>query len=97
MNPEEVEIKYKGKTIKLSEAPEDSECELVSPVYSSDVLTALVDGKEYSVKLDNYVEADSIVWSYDGEEALPKNTKSGDLDASKLKVLLHIRTVHLRA
>lgn len=88
VNPEDVTIGYKGKDYKLSELPEGVEYDIVSPVYSSDILTVSVEGEEYSVKMDNYVPASGTSWVYGGKEVLPKGTKSGDLDIKKLKGMI---------
>lgn len=83
--PEIITVEYKGKDYKLTELPDKVEYELVTPVYCSDVVTVRVDGEEYSATLDNYVPSTEIRWTYDGDEYFANGTKSGDLDASKLK------------
>lgn len=84
-----ISVDYDGERRKLNELPRNVGYELGSPMYRSDVVTVVIEGKSYTGKIKNYIPVEDIIWSYDGKSAFPEDFNSKKFDKEKLKGILY--------
>lgn len=77
VNVEDISVKKGNKDVPLGEL--DVAYVFSTPSYSGESFSMYIDGELYETTLPNYVKAESISWTYDGESYVPDNITDGVL------------------